>query len=192
MEANIARCPDPDAAEQMIERIDDARRAGDSLGGVVECVARGVPAGLGAPVFDKLEAELASAMMSLPASKGFEIGSGFAGTLLRGSEHNDAFVPGVDASSPRTATNRSGGIQGGITNGESIVLRTAFKPTATISSAQQTVNKEGESVTLEAQGRHDPCVLPRAVPMVEAMVCLVLADHWLRQRAVDVLPAMPR
>ena len=133
-----------------------------------------------------LEAELASAMMSLPASKGFEIGSGFAGTRLTGLKHNDPFVPGEDGR-PRTTTNRSGGVQGGISNGESIDIRVAFKPTATISSAQETVDSAGNAVTLEAQGRHDPCVLPRAVPMVEAMMCLVLADHWLRQRANDAL-----
>ncbi len=187
VESSIVRCPDPTAAEQMIGLIDEARRAGDSLGGVVECVARGVPAGLGEPVFDKLEAQLAGALLSLPASKGFEIGSGFAGTTLRGSEHNDPFVIGDDGR-PHTTSNRSGGIQGGISNGETICLRVAFKPTATISLKQQTVNRDGDAVTLEAQGRHDPCVLPRAVPMVEAMVCLVLADHWLRQRQVDVLP----
>lgn len=186
VESNIVRCPDADAAREMEARIDQARKNGNSLGGVVECVAKGVPPGLGEPVFDKLEAELASAMMSLPASKGFEIGSGFAGTLLTGLEHNDAFVPGEDGR-PRTTTNRSGGVQGGISNGENIGLRVAFKPTATISSAQQTVDSSGNAVTLEAQGRHDPCVLPRAVPMVEAMMCLVLADHWLRQRATDVL-----
>ena len=187
VESSIVRCPDPTAAEQMIGLIDEARKAGDSLGGVVECVARGVPAGLGEPVFDKLEAQLAGALLSLPASKGFEIGSGFAGTTLRGSEHNDPFVIGDDGR-PHTTSNRSGGIQGGISNGETICLRVAFKPTATISLKQQTVNRDGDAVTLEAQGRHDPCVLPRAVPMVEAMVCLVLADHWLRQRQVDVLP----
>ena len=186
VEANDVRCPDEDAATEMIERIDAARERGDSLGGVVECVARGVPAGLGAPAFDKLEAELARAMMSLPASKGFEIGSGFTGTRMTGSEHNDPFVPGSDGK-PRTTTNRSGGVQGGISNGEDVVLRVAFKPTATIRQAQQTVDRDGNAVTLEAQGRHDPCVLPRAVPMVEAMMLLVLADHWLRQRAVDAL-----
>ena len=126
-------------------------------------------------------------MMSLPASKGFEIGSGFAGTKLTGSEHNDPFVPGEDGA-PHTTSNRSGGVQGGISNGEPVSIRVAFKPTATISTAQQTVDRDGNAVTLEAQGRHDPCVLPRAVPMVEAMMCLVLADHWLRQRAIDVLP----
>jgi chorismate synthase len=186
VEASPVRCPEPGAAEEMIRRIEAARRRGDSLGGVVECVARGVPPGLGEPVFDKLEADLARALMSLPASKGFEIGSGFEGTRLTGIEHNDPFVPG-DGGRPRTASNRSGGVQGGISNGEAIALRVAFKPTATIAQAQQTVSRQGEAAVLEARGRHDPCVLPRAVPMVEAMVCLVLADHWLRQRAVDVL-----
>jgi chorismate synthase len=186
VESNPVRCPDAAAAEAMVSAIDAARERGDSLGGVVECVARGVPAGLGEPVFDKLEADLAKALMSLPASKGFEIGSGFAGTRMTGLEHNDPFVPGEDGR-PHTTSNRSGGVQGGISNGEPIVVRVAFKPTATISSAQQTVNSAGEAVTLEAQGRHDPCVLPRAVPIVEAMLCLVLADHWLRQRATDSL-----
>ncbi|MGH9156844.1 MAG: chorismate synthase [Acidimicrobiales bacterium] len=189
VEANPVRCPDLDVAEAMATRIDAARRDGDSLGGVVECVARGIPAGLGEPVFDKLEADLARAMLSLPAAKGFEIGSGFAGTRLTGSAHNDAFLPGPDGR-PRTATNRSGGVQGGITNGQPVVVRVAFKPTATVPRAQQTVDRQGRPVTLEAKGRHDPCVLPRAVPIVEAMVCLVLADHWLRQRAVDVLPPL--
>jgi chorismate synthase len=189
VEANAVRCPDPEAAEAMYERIDAIRREGNSLGGVVECVARGVPPGLGEPVFNKLEADLAAAMLSLPAAKGFEVGSGFSGTLLTGLEHNDPFVPGPDGQ-PRTETNRSGGIQGGISNGETISLRIAFKPTATISQAQKTVDRHGNSVTLEAQGRHDPCVLPRAVPMVEAMVALVLADHWLLQRSVDVLPQL--
>ena len=181
IESNVVRCPDAAAAEAMIARIEDARREGDSLGGIVECVCRNVPAGLGEPVFDKLEADLARGMLSLPASKGFEIGSGFAGTLLTGIQHNDPFT--VDASGRvRTTSNRSGGVQGGISNGEDIVFRVAFKPTATISQAQQTVDREGRAVTLEARGRHDPCVLPRAVPVVEAMACLVLADHLLRQR----------
>ena len=183
VEADPTRCPDPDAAAAMTRAIEDARRDGDSLGGVVTCVARGVPAGWGEPVFDKLEADLAKAVMSLPASKGFEVGSGFGAVELTGSEHNDAFVTAPDGTT-RTATNRSGGIQGGISNGEDIVVRVAFKPTATIASAQQTVTRAGEAVTLEAKGRHDPCVLPRAVPMVEAAVLLVLADHWLRQSAV--------
>ena len=167
----------------MIRRIEAAQREGDSLGGVVTCVARGVPPGLGEPVFDKLEADLAAGILSLPACKGFEIGSGFAGTRLTGIEHNDSFYR--DGETVRTRTNRSGGIQGGISNGETIFLRAAFKPTATIRKAQESVNSEGESVELEAQGRHDPCVLPRAVPMVEAMVALVLCDHLLRQRALN-------
>ena len=185
VESAITRCPDAAAASRMEEAIDAARERGDSLGGVVSCVARGVPPGLGEPVFDKLEADLAGGLLSLPASKGFEIGSGFGGTRMTGSEHNDAFVPGEDR--PHTATNHSGGVQGGISNGERIDLRVAFKPTATIRIEQRTVDREGNAASLSARGRHDPCVLPRAVPMVEAMVCLVLADHWLRQRAVDVL-----
>jgi chorismate synthase len=187
VEASLVRCPDPEASARMEEVIDAARKRGDSLGGVVECVARGVPAGLGEPVFHKLEADLAHGLMSLPASKGFEIGSGFAGTHMTGIEHNDAFVPGPNGR-PRTATNRSGGVQGGISNGERIDVRVAFKPTATIRLEQDTVDRENEATKLAAGGRHDPCVLPRAVPMVEAMVCLVLADHWLRQRAMDAVP----
>ena len=184
VEASPTRCPDPEAAQEMVEAIEQARRDGDSLGGVVTCVARGVPAGWGEPVFDKLEADLAKAVMSLPASKGFEVGSGFASTRMTGKEHNDPFVPGPDGR-PRTTPNHSGGIQGGISNGEEILLRVAFKPTATISSEQQTVNRANEPVTLAAKGRHDPCVLPRAVPLVEAAVLLVLADHWLRQQAIS-------
>ena len=181
VEANIVRCPDGALAERMIERIEAIGRDGDSCGGVIECLVRRPPVGLGMPVFDKLEADLAKAVMSLPATKGFEIGSGFNGTLLLGSEHNDAFLPTGDGRL-RTATNNSGGIQGGISNGEEIVIRVAFKPTATIRKEQQTINAAGEASTLEAKGRRDPCVLPRAVPMVEAMVALVLADHLLRQR----------
>ena len=184
VEASPTRCPDPEAAEEMVAAIDRARRDGDSLGGVVTCVARGVPAGWGEPVFDKLEADLAKATMSLPASKGFEIGSGFAAADMTGREHNDQFVPGPDGR-PATATNRSGGVQGGISNGQEIDVRVAFKPTATISSPQQTVDRDNNPVVLEAKGRHDPCVLPRAVPLVEAAVLLVLADHWLRQRAIE-------
>ena len=187
VEQSLVRCPDPEASERMVRHLDEVLKAGESVGGVVECIARNVPPGLGEPVFDKLEAELASALMSLPASKGFEIGSGFAGTWLTGSEHNDPFVPGPDGR-PRTLSNRSGGIQGGISNGEPIAMRVGFKPTATVAKPQQTVDRDGKPATLVASGRHDPCVLPRAVPIVEAMVCLVLADHWLRQRAVDVLP----
>ncbi|MGF1604488.1 MAG: chorismate synthase [Thermosynechococcaceae cyanobacterium] len=182
VESNILRCPNAEAAEQMIEIIDQARKDANSLGGVVECVARQVPIGLGSPVFDKLEADLAKGVMSLPASKGFEIGSGFAGTLLTGIEHNDEFYTD-ESGRIRTVTNRSGGIQGGISNGENIVLRVAFKPTATIGKSQKTVNQAGEETTLAAKGRHDPCVLPRAVPMVEAMVALVLCDHLLRHEA---------
>jgi chorismate synthase len=189
VESNLVRCPESSAAAEMIQRIDAARARGDSLGGVVECVARGVPPGLGEPVFDKLEADLAHGLMSLPASKGFEIGSGFEGTRMTGIEHNDPFVPGEDGR-PHTTANRSGGVQGGISNGEPVVVRVAFKPTATIALPQQTVTRQGEAAQLEARGRHDPCVLPRAVPMVEAMVCLVLADHWLRQRAANALPAL--
>ncbi|MCB1271670.1 MAG: chorismate synthase [Microthrixaceae bacterium] len=183
VEADPARCPDPAAAERITAAIEQARRDGDSLGGIVACVARGVPAGLGEPVFDKLEADLAAAVMSLPATKGFEVGSGFAAAAMTGREHNDPFEPGPDGQ-PHTTTNNSGGIQGGITNGEPVLLRTAFKPTATIASPQDTVTRDGRATTLEAKGRHDPCVLPRAVPMVEAAVLLVLADHWLRQRAI--------
>ena len=181
VEGNIVRCPDLATADRMIDLIEQYRDQGDSLGGVVECVARRVPIGLGMPVFDKLEADLAKAVMSLPATKGFEIGSGFAGTLMSGSEHNDEFYADA-AGKIRTVTNRSGGVQGGISNGESIMIRVAFKPTATIRKAQQTVTNTGEAVTLAAKGRHDPCVLPRAVPMVEAMVALVLCDHLLRQQ----------
>jgi chorismate synthase len=181
IEANAVRCPDAAAAERMIARIKEARSAGDSVGGLIECVVRGCPPGLGEPAFDKLEADLAKAMLSLPATKGFEIGSGFEGTKLTGQEHNDAFE--MREGRARTITNRSGGIQGGISNGEDIVFRVAFKPTATITKAQQTVTASGENTELAARGRHDPCVLPRAVPIVEAMVWLVLVDHALRQRA---------
>jgi chorismate synthase len=182
IEATAVRCPDPAAAGKMIAAIEKARADGDSLGGTIACVIRGVPPGLGEPVFDKLEADLAKAMLSLPASKGFEIGSGFAATRMRGSEHNDAFE--VRDGRVATATNRSGGVQGGISNGEPIVFRVAFKPTATIAREQKSVTTAGEETTLAARGRHDPCVLPRAVPIVEAMAALVLCDHALRQKAV--------
>ncbi|MFQ5558234.1 MAG: chorismate synthase [Acidimicrobiales bacterium] len=188
VEAHPTRCPDPGAATEIGEAIEQARRDGDSLGGVVECVCRGVPPGLGEPVFDKLDADLSKAMLSLPAAKGFEVGSGFAGTRLTGSAHNDSFVPGADR--PRTATNRSGGVQGGISIGEDVVIRVAFKSTSTISTEQTTTTRDGRATTVAARGRHDPCVLPRAVPMVEAMALLTLADHWLRQRALDVLPPL--
>ncbi len=183
VEATPVRCPDPQMAEKMIALIEETRKKGDSLGGVVECVARGVPTGWGEPVFDKLEADLAKAVMSLPACKGFEIGSGFAGTKMTGAQHNDPFIPAEG--SARTTTNYSGGIQGGISNGMPIVLRGAFKPTATIVQEQQTVTTEFQPTTISGKGRHDPCVLPRAVPMVEAMVALVLIDHALRQKAIS-------
>lgn len=175
VDSNLIRCPDQEAAKKMIEYVDKIRTSGNSIGGVVEVVARNVPAGLGSPVFDKLEADLAKALMSLPASKGFEIGSGFAGTLLTGIEHNDPFTIDADGRT-RTVSNRSGGVQGGISNGESIVARVAFKATSTIGKKQQTVTRAGDQTELRGKGRHDPCVLPRAVPMVESMVCLVLAD----------------
>jgi chorismate synthase len=180
VESNIVRCPDQARATEMITAIDDARKAGDSLGGIVEAVARGVPVGWGEPVFDKLDADLAKAMLSLPAAKGFEIGSGFGGITLTGSQHNDPFY-NADGRI-RTRTNRSGGVQGGISNGEDIVIRVAFKPTATVLREQQTVDINGQDTTIKARGRHDPCVLPRAVPIVEAMMALVLVDHALRQR----------
>jgi chorismate synthase len=181
VEATAVRCPHRETAEKMIERIKAARAEGDSVGGIIECRIRGVPVGLGEPVFDRLEADLAKAMLSLPATKGFEIGSGFAGAALRGSEHNDAFES--RGGSIRTVTNRSGGTQGGISNGEEIVFRVAFKPTATILQPQKTVDTQGNSTELMGRGRHDPCVVPRAVPIVEAMAALVLVDHWLRHQA---------
>ncbi len=181
VEATPVRCPHAATAEKMIERIKAVRAEGDSVGGVIECRVRGVPPGLGEPVFDRLEADLAKAMLSLPATKGFEIGSGFAGARLRGSEHNDAFESRDGRI--RTVTNRSGGTQGGISNGEEIMFRVAFKPTATILQPQKTVDLQGRETELTGRGRHDPCVVPRAVPIVEAMVALVLVDHWLRQHA---------
>jgi chorismate synthase len=181
VEESIVRCPDPRAAAEMIELIKRMRKEGNSVGGVIECVVRGVPAGLGEPVFDKLEADLAKAMLSLPATKGFEIGSGFGGSQVTGVEHNDLFE--IQEGRVRTRTNFSGGIQGGISNGENIFFRVAFKPTATILRPQQTVTVSGQPTELAARGRHDPCVLPRAVPMVEAMAALVLCDHLLRQRS---------
>ncbi len=183
VDANIVRCPDKAAAKKMISLIEKTRAEGDSLGGVIECVVRNAPVGLGEPVFDKLEADLAKGMLSLPATKGFEIGSGFSATRMRGSEHNDPFE--MRGGKVRTATNFSGGIQGGISNGEDIYFRVGFKPTATIAREQKTVTASREQTKLAARGRHDPCVLPRAVPMVEAMAALVLCDHALRQRAIN-------
>ena len=180
VDRTMVRCPDEKVAEAMMKAILAAKEAGDSLGGIVTCVCRNVPAGLGEPVFEKLEASLAQAMLSIPATKGFEIGSGFAGTRLRGSEHNDMFVK--KGGRLGTSTNRSGGIQGGISNGEPIVFRVAFKPPATISLPQQTATFAGDDVTLEAKGRHDPCVVHRAIPIVESMAALVLADAALIQK----------
>lgn len=191
VDANIVRCPDAEAAVRMEACILEARRNGDTVGGVVRCIARGVPAGLGDPVFDKLEADLAKAMISLPAAKGFESGSGFGGTMLTGLQHNDAFIP--DASrGVATRTNRSGGIQGGISNGMPIEVSVAFKPVATVFREQDTVDRAGNATRVKPRGRHDPCVLPRAVPMVEAMMALVLADHFLRWRGqVGQAPPVP-
>jgi chorismate synthase len=181
IESNIVRCPDGAAAEKMIRLIEKMRRAGDTVGGIIEGVARGVPAGWGEPVFDRLEADLAKGMLSLPASKAFEIGSGFAGILLTGTQHNDAFRS--KGGKVFTTTNRSGGIQGGISNGQTIYFRVAFKPVATVMVEQDTVDIDLKNTTLKARGRHDPCVLPRAVPLVEAMTALVLIDHALRHKA---------
>jgi chorismate synthase len=190
VERTPIRCPDPAVAERMIAAVEAARKDGDSLGGLVTCALRGCPPGWGEPVFDRLEADLAKAVLSLPASKGFEIGSGFAGTELTGREHNDEFY--MDGDRVRTRTNRSGGVQGGISNGETIYFRVAFKPTATIMSPQRTVDVRHEDTVLQAKGRHDPCVLPRAVPMVEAMAVLVLADHALRQEAIRAGASPPK
>ncbi|XVE63215.1 hypothetical protein DITRI_Ditri07aG0001700 [Diplodiscus trichospermus] len=185
IQSNIVRCPDAEYAEKMIAAIDAVRTRGDSIGGVVTCI------GLGSPVFDKLEAELAKAVMSLPATKGFEFGSGFAGTFLTGSEHNDEFFTDEHGRS-RTRTNRSGGIQGGISNGEIMNMRVAFKPTATIGKKQHTATREKKEIELIARGRHDPCVVPRAVPMVEAMVALVLVDQLMAQHALcNLFPINP-
>jgi chorismate synthase len=180
-EANAIRCPDPETAARMVDLIERRRGEGDSVGGIVLGVARGVPTGWGEPVFDRLEADLAKAMLSLPASKGFDVGSGFGGLGLTGLQHNDAFRS-VDGR-VRTVTNRSGGIQGGISNGETIYFRVAFKPVATVMHEQDTVDVHLQNTTLKGRGRHDPCVLPRAVPMVEAMTALVLVDHALRHEA---------
>jgi len=181
VEATPVRCPHPATAVKMLARIKEVRSAGDSVGGIMTCRIRGVPPGLGEPVFDRLEADLAKAMLSLPATKGFEIGSGFAGTALKGSEHNDSFR--IRDGRVRTATNRSGGVQGGISDGEEIYFNVAFKPTATILQLQETIDVHGRETELQARGRHDPCVALRAVPIVEAMAALVLVDHWMRHAA---------
>jgi chorismate synthase len=181
IEANIVRCPEAGIANKMIELIEKMRQAGDTVGGIVEGVARGVPPGWGEPVFDRLEADLAKAMLSLPASKGFDIGSGFKGILMTGREHNDPFR--AEDGKVHTTSNRSGGIQGGISNGETIYFQVAFKPVATVMHEQDTVDENLQNTTLTGRGRHDACVLPRAVPMVEAMTALVLIDHALRHKA---------
>lgn len=181
IESNVVRCPDKKAAEKMIDLIKKTQQEGDSLGGIIECVVRNVPIGLGEPIFDKLDSDLAKAMMSINATKGFEIGSGFSGSNLYGSQHNDPFI--IKDNKIKTKTNNSGGVQGGISNGMPIIFRVAFKPTSTIQKTQKTVNTGGKEIELVAQGRHDPCVLPRAVPIVEAMAALVLCDHYLRHRA---------
>ncbi len=185
IEASPVRCPDPIVSPKMAERVDQARRDRDSLGGIIESVARNVPVGLGEPIFDKLKADLAKGMMSLPATMGFQIGSGFGGITMTGSEHNDPFYleEGSETQRVRTRTNNSGGTQGGISNGEDIVFQVAFKPTATVGKPQRTVDMHGNEVTLEASGRHDPCVLVRAPAIVEAMAALVLTDHLLRHRS---------
>ena len=180
VESNIVRCPDQDMAIIMEDKIKEARKDGDSLGGIIECVARNVPAGLGEPVFGKLDAELAHAILSIPACKGFEVGSGFEGINMTGSSHNDPFYN--EQGRIRTRTNFSGGIQGGISNGENVLIRAAFKPTATIMKDQDTVDVDGNETILKGRGRHDPCVLPRAVPIVESMMALVLIDQALRNR----------
>ena len=183
-ESNIVRCPDADTADKMIELIDQVRKERDTIGGVVSCVAKGVPVGLGEPVFDRLHAVLGHAMLSINAVKGFEFGSGFEGVTMKGSQHNDAFY--TEGDKVRTRTNHSGGIQGGISNGEDIYFKVAFKPVATIMQDQMSVNAQGEKTTVSGKGRHDPCVVPRAVPIVEAMCALVLADHLLLNRSSKI------
>src|ERR1700761_3957346 len=181
-EENIVRCGDPATAHEMIEFIDGIRKQGDTVGGKISCYVKNCPVGLGEPVFDKLHADLGKAMLSINAVHGFEFGSGFAGSEMRGSEHNDIFLPASDTQGIRTITNYSGGIQGGISNGMPIEFRVAFKPVATIMHNQATVDSQGNAAEISGKGRHDPCVVPRAVPIVEAMAALVLADHWLRNR----------
>ena len=184
IESNIVRCPDELLADTMIQRIEQVRKAGDTIGGTISCVIKGTPVGLGEPVFDKLHADIGKAMLGINAVKGFEYGSGFEGVKMNGSHHNDSFYMSSD--SIHTKTNHSGGIQGGISNGEDIYFRVAFKPVATIMTKQDTVNSKGEAVEMTGKGRHDPCVLPRAVPIVEAMAALVLVDHLLRARTVKL------
>lgn len=182
VESNPVKCPDPQLAVQIEALINETRESGDSLGGIVTCVIDGAPAGLGAPVFDRLEADLAKAMLSINACKGFDIGSGFEGSKMRGSAHNDPFI--TENGKVRTSSNFSGGTQGGISNGMPIYFRCAFKPVSTIARPQQTVDQRGQETTIDVRGRHDPCVVPRAVPIVEAMAAIVLADHLLRSKTV--------
>lgn len=183
-DSNVVRCPDALLAETMIQKIEQVRKAGDTIGGVISCVVKGTPVGLGEPVFDKLHADIGKAMLSINAVKGFEYGSGFEGVKMNGSQHNDSFVS--KKGEVHTMTNHSGGIQGGISNGEDIYFRVAFKPVATIMQKQNTINSKGEVVEMMGKGRHDPCVLPRAVPIVEAMVALVLVDHLLRNKSTKI------
>ena len=183
-ESNIVRCPDPEVADQMIELIDQVRKQGDTIGGIVSCVIQGVPVGLGQPVFDKLHARLGSAMLGINAVKGFEYGSGFDGAKMRGSEHNDIFEK--EEENITTKTNLSGGVQGGISNGQDIYFNVAFKPVATIMRDQDSVDKHGNEVTVSGKGRHDPCVVPRAVPIVEAMAALTILDFYLIQQATHL------
>lgn len=185
-ESNIVRCPDELLADTMIQKIEQVRKAGDTIGGVISCVIKNTPIGLGEPVFDKLNADLGKAMLSINAVKGFEYGSGFEGAKMNGSQHNDAFFPRSNGNGIGLRSNYSGGIQGGISNGEDIYFRVAFKPVATILQKQNTVNSKGEAVEMTGKGRHDPCVLPRAVPIVEAMAALVLVDHLLRAKSVKI------
>ena len=180
VEKSMVRCPDEKASTEMVNLIDSVRKEGDTVGGTIRCVVRNVPVGLGEPVFDKLHAELGKAMLSINAVKGFEIGSGFASTRMRGSAHNDIFSSAEGMI--QTKTNHSGGVQGGISNGMHITFNVAFKPVATIMQAQKSVDKDGNEVKLDGKGRHDPCVVPRAVPIVEAMAAMVLADHYLRNK----------
>jgi len=184
VESNAVRCPDPEIADRMIKEVKDAQAAGDTLGGIISCVIKNVPVGLGEPVFDKLHADLAKAMMSINAVKGFEIGSGFSAVVMKGSEHNDEFY--LEKEKVRTKTNHSGGIQGGISNGEDIYFRVAFKPVATVMKSQPSIDEKGNKVMLEGKGRHDPCVVPRAVVIVEAMAAIVIADHLLRNKTVRI------
>lgn len=183
IESNPVRCPEPETAAKMETLIRQVRKEGDTIGGIVSGWIEGVPPGLGEPAFDKLHADLAKAMMSINAAKGFEYGSGFEGVSMRGSQHNDSFY--MEEGKVRTRSNHSGGIQGGISNGEAIYFRTAFKPVATIVQEQDSLNEAGEKVSVQGKGRHDPCVVPRAVPIVEAMAALVIADHMLRQRTTQ-------